>query len=147
LGDWNNHPAFRSSEKEVRTMDQIENERATAWEIVTEARKRGFELESLIVDSVFLNQQRWIFFWRYRDELPCSGQSGEEEGTLHYNMQGRISGLPNRLRGAEISFHGAWSEAGTLETIEQASDLVKAWLIDGKEVDDLPRRLARRWQI
>jgi hypothetical protein len=40
-----------------------------------------------------------------------------------------------------------WSEAGTFENLEQAFELVKAWLVDWKEVDDLPSRSARRYGI
>ena len=68
-------------------------------------------------------------------------------GTLHYNMQGAISVLPRSLKGSAGAFRGAWSEAGTFENMEQAFELVKAWLLDWKEVDDLPGRSVRRYGI
>jgi hypothetical protein len=37
-----------------------------------------------------------------------------------------------------------WDEAGTLADLEQAFELLKAWLIDRKEVDELPQRSMRR---
>jgi hypothetical protein len=37
-----------------------------------------------------------------------------------------------------------WHEAGTLEDLEEAFEFLRAWLIDRKEVDDLPQRYVRR---
>ena len=62
-------------------------------------------------------------------------------------MQGAISVLPSSLKGSAGAFRGAWSEAGTFEDMEQAFELVKAWLLDWKEVDDLPSRSVRRYGI
>jgi hypothetical protein len=76
--------------------------------------------------------------------LPCTGRAEEEEGTLHYNMQGDIAVLPAFLKGSEDVFRGGWTEAGTFETIDQAFELLKAWLIERKEVDELPWRRVRR---
>lgn len=121
-------------------MNQMENERATAHELVSFARERGLDLEPFRNDSMFQVNRRWIFLWRKRAGLHCSGSAEEEDGTLHYNMQGAISVLPSSLKGAAGVFQGAWSEAGTFENVEQALDLVKAWLIETKEVDDLPKR-------
>ena len=39
------------------------------------------------------------------------------------------------------------SEAGIFENLEEAVALVKAWLLDGKEVDELPNRCVRRYSI
>jgi hypothetical protein len=128
-------------------MDPVDNERATAEEVVSYAQQRGVDLEPLRNDSTFQKGQRWIFLWRKRNVLPCSGPADEQEGTLHYNMQGAISVLPSSLRGSADAFRGGWSEAGTFEDLEQAFELVTAWLLDGKEVDDLPGRSVRRYGI
>jgi len=125
-------------------MDPVDNERTTAQELVAYAQQQGLDLEPLRNDSMFQKGQRWIFLWRKRDALPCSGSVDEPVGTLHYNMQGATSALPDNLRGATRAFQGMWSEAGTFENLEQALQLVRAWLLDGKEVNDLPRRLVRR---
>lgn len=124
--------------------DQVDNERATAQELVAYAQQQGFDVESLRNDSIFQKNRRWVFLWRKLNRLPCSGPNSEKEGTLHYNMQGTISVLPSSLKGSASAFQGAWSEAGTFEDIGQAFELVKAWLLDGKEVDDLPERRVRR---
>jgi len=127
-------------------MDPIDNERTTAKELVSYAQQQGFDLESLRNDSVFEKKQRWVFLWR-KDESPSSGPANEQEGTLHYSMQGAIAVLPDKLKGSAGSFRGMWTEAGTLKNIEQAFELVKAWLIDGTEVDYLPQRQFRRYGI
>jgi hypothetical protein len=62
-------------------------------------------------------------------------------------MQGSISVLPRNLKESASAFRGAWSEAGTFENMEEAFELVKAWLLDWKEVDDLPGRSVRRYGI
>jgi hypothetical protein len=128
-------------------MDPVDNERTTAREVVSYAQQRGVDLEPLRSDSTFQKDQRWIFLWRKRNALPCSGPADEQEATLHYNMQGAISVLPSSLRASAGAFQGGWSEAGTFESLEQAFELVKAWLLDWKEVDDLPSRSVRRYAI
>ena len=128
-------------------MDPVDNERTTACEVVSYAQQRGVDLEPLRNDSVFQKDQRWVFLWRKRNALPCSGPAHEQEGTLHYNMQGSISMLPRKLKESVSAFRGAWSEAGTFENMDQAYELVKAWLLDWKEVDDLPSRSVRRYGI
>ena len=127
-------------------MNPVDNFRATAQELVSFARPRGIELEALRKDFTFQKDRRWIDVWR-KDEMPYSGPADEKEGTLHYNMQGAISVVPSQLKASAGAFHGAWSEAGTFESLEQALELVKAWLFDRKEVDELPRRCVRRCGI
>jgi hypothetical protein len=124
-------------------MDPVDNFRAAAQELISFARQRGIDLEPLRKDYAFEKEERYIDFWR-KDELPSSGPANEELGTLHYNMQGAIAVLPNRLKESAHLFHGIWSEAGTFENMEQALELAKAWLLDGKEIDDLPKRCVRR---
>ncbi len=123
----------------------------------TNAKKRGITFNrhekrrSVLSDdgqsSRFMGGQRWIFLWRKREALPCGGLADEQVGTLHYNMQGAISVLPSSLKGAGGTFQGAWSGAGTFESMDQAFDLVKAWLLDSREVDDLPGRSVRRYGV
>jgi hypothetical protein len=136
----------RASSTKISIMDQVDNERATAQELVSFAQTQGFDLNQFRKDCVFQKDRRWVFLWR-KNGIPCSGPVNEPDGTLHYNMQGAISALPNKLKGSASAFRGEWSEAGTFENIEQAVELVKAWLLDGKEVDDLPQREVRRYQI
>ena len=124
-------------------MDPLENSRAVAQEHVALAQEQGVDLEPLRNDDLFLSDRRWIWFWR-KDSLPGTGPAQEPLGTLHYNMQGAISVLPDYLKGSEGLFRGAWSEAGTFDSLEQAFELLKAWLIDRKEVDELPPRHVRR---
>jgi hypothetical protein len=127
-------------------MDPLGSFRATAQELVAYAQRQGVDLESLRNDFTLQRDRRWIDVWR-KDSLPGTGPAHEPLGTLHYNMQGAISVLPSSLRGSASAFQGAWSEAGTFENMEEAFELVKAWLLDWKEVDDLPSRSVRRYGI
>jgi hypothetical protein len=128
-------------------MDPVDNERTTAQEIICYGKTQGFDLEPLLNDSMFEKNQRSVFFWRKLDRLPCSGRPDEKEGTLRYNMQGTIAVLPDRYKESTCAFQGGWSEAGALEDIGHAFELVKAWVLDGKEVDELPQRLVRRCEF
>jgi hypothetical protein len=127
-------------------MDPLDNSRAVAQELVALGQQHGVDLEPLRKDDVFIKDRRWIWCWR-KDTLPGTGPADEALGTLHYNMQGTISVLPNILKRSASAFQGAWSEAGTFDTLEQAFELLKAWLLDWKEVDELPSRSVRRYGI
>jgi hypothetical protein len=127
-------------------MDPVDNFRATAHEVLCIARQQGIDLEPFCTDGHFHSNQRWIYLWR-KDSLPATGPANEPLGTLHYNMQGTIALLPSKLKESASAFQGAWTEAGTFENLEQAFALVKAWLLDGKEVDELPERQVRRYGI
>jgi hypothetical protein len=127
-------------------MDPLNSFRVTAQELVAYAQQRGIDLGQFSKDFTFQKGRRWIDVWR-KDSLPGTGPADEPLGTLHYNLQGAITVLPNRLKGSARAFQGAWSEAGTFANLEQAFELVKAWLLDWKEVDDLPSRSVRRYGI
>ena len=127
-------------------MDPLDSFRATAQELVAYAQRQGIDLGQVRKDFTFQRGRRWIDVWR-KDSLPGTGPAHERLGTLHYNMQGAISALPGSLKESASAFQGAWSEAGTFENMEQAFELVKAWLLDWKEVDDLPSRSVRRYGI
>jgi hypothetical protein len=62
-------------------------------------------------------------------------------------MQGSIGALPERYKASAGAFRGMWHEAGTVADLEGAFELLKAWLIDRKEVDALPERRMRREAI
>jgi hypothetical protein len=49
------------------------------------------------------------------------------------------------LYGEKIRYPEQDLRRSTFESITQAFELVKAWLLDGKEVDDLPQRRVRRY--
>ena len=63
---------------------------------------------------------------------------------IHYSLQGKIETVPQVYQASAGAFRGMWDEAGTVADLEEAFEFLKAWLIDGKEVDDLPKRYARR---
>jgi hypothetical protein len=115
-------------------MNELESQEATADVLVDLAKQRGVELGSLRYDTAFFSEERYIWLW-------------QKEGKVRYNMQGRIDVLPEKMKDSASAFHGMWGETGTFDTIEQALEFVKAWLIDQKEVDDLPQRSIRSYGI
>ena len=127
-------------------MDPVDNLRAVAQELVSFARQQGFDLEPIRNDCVFQKGKRYMDLWR-KDELPWSGKANDKIGTLHYNIRGTINLLPNVLKDSASAFHGFWNEGGTFESVEQAFDFLKAWLIDWKDVDCLPNRHVRNYGI
>jgi hypothetical protein len=133
--------------KEGADMDMATNEQATTDEIVDHAQRQGVNLDGFRNGTIFQSVERWIFFWRKRASLPASGKPNEPEGTLKYNMQGAIRLLPHQFKESSTAFRGVWTEAGRLESLEQAFELLKAWLLDGKEVDELPTRTTKRCGI
>ena len=50
-------------------MESVDNERATAEELVSFAYQLGVDLEGLRDDSLFQKGQRWIFLWQ---EAKCT---------------------------------------------------------------------------
>ena len=115
-------------------MNDLESQLATAQELVSLGREHGFELDTVCYDWAFLSGDRFLCMWR-RNEV------------VHYNLQGDVGELPMQYEESATAFRGAWTEAGTVEDIGQAFDLLKAWLLDRKEVDDLPPRSVRRCGI
>ena len=112
-------------------MNDLESQVTTARELIAFARQRGVDLSSTCHDWAFLNEGRFISVWR-------------KAGKVHYNLQGPIATLPERYRASANAFHGMWHEAGTMTDFEAALQFLKAWLIDRKEVDELPQRCVRR---
>jgi len=108
-------------------MNDLESQEATAQELVAFAKQRGVDLSATCYDFAFFNKDRFILLWR-------------KEGNVHYNMQGSIKALPARYKASASAFRGMWHEAGTLANLEQAFELLRAWLLDEKAVDDLPGR-------
>jgi hypothetical protein len=127
-------------------MDPVDNMRVTADEIMSLARQKGLELERLCTDGHFQNGRRWIYVWR-KNKLPGSGPANVEEGTLLYNMQGPISVVPSKMKESASAFRGMWHERGAFENVGQAVELLKAWLLDRKEIDELPSRSVRAYGI
>jgi hypothetical protein len=112
-------------------MNDVESQLATARELVAFAKLRGIDLSSTCHDWAFLSGGRFISLWR-------------KGGQVHYNLQGPVETLPERYQASANAFHGMWHEAGTVADLEQALGFLKAWLIDRKEVDNLPERYVRR---
>src|SRR5262249_37886853 len=105
-----------ATEERSPEMNDLESQEATARELVAFAEQRGFDLSSSCHDWAFLDDGRFISIWR-------------NEGTVHYNLQGRIDALPERYKASAGSFRGMWHEAGTVPDVEQAFELLNAPLL------------------
>lgn len=111
-------------------MNDLESREATAQELVSFSKQRGVDLNSTFNESAFWTESRFIWFWR-------------KEGRILYNMQGSIDLLPDSFRASADAFRGMWHETGSVADLEQALELLRAWLIERKEVVDLPQRKVR----
>jgi hypothetical protein len=127
-------------------MDPLDTYRATAQELDSIARRQGIDLEPYRVNFTFYKDGRYINVWR-KNSFPGSGPADVKEGTLLYVMQGPISIVPSKMKHSASLFRGSWFERGFFENIEQALELLKAWLIDRREIDDLPSRSIRAYGI
>jgi len=112
-------------------MNDLESQQATAGELVSLAGEQGIDLSSVYFGWAFLKEGRFISLWR-------------KGNMVHYSLQGPIKVLPERYRASASAFRGMWDEAGSLAGIEQAFGLLKDWLLEKKEVDELPPRSIRR---
>jgi hypothetical protein len=111
---------------------------AAAAALLSLAEQQGIDLAKYCVQSTFLNESngRYIHLWM--------------DGTaVKYAMQGKVSVLPQEFKDSATAFIGMWVEAGTLPDVERAFLFLKAWLLDGAEVDQLPvpERERRRYGI
>jgi hypothetical protein len=127
-------------------MDPLDTFRTTAQELVSFAQQHGINLEPFRTDFSFHKDRRWIDVWR-KNSLPGTGPANVEEGTLLYVMQGPISVVPSKMKESASIFRGMWHERGAFENVEQAVELLKAWLLDQKEIDELPHRSVRAYGI
>jgi hypothetical protein len=110
---------------------QAESEVTIARELISLGQQREMDLAPMYNSGTFLHDARIIWFWRM-------------DGVIQYSLQGRVNVLPKRYKASAGAFRGMWDEAGTVADLEEAFAFLKAWLIDRKEVDDLPHRYVRR---
>ena len=113
-------------------MDFLESRREAAERLQGYAAAQGTDL-GLFRDEqgVFSHRQRWIDFWL-------------EGATVGYHLRGKIGKLPGQFAASRSSFRGVWDEAGSIQDLPQALELIRSWLIDGKEVDELTGRMIHR---
>jgi hypothetical protein len=109
---------------------------AAAAALVSMAQQQGIDLARYCSHSQFCSGHRYIHLW----------MKGAQVG---YAMQGKVGVLPEEFRNSASAFYGMWHEAGVLPDIERAFEFVRAWLLDGAEVDHLPvpERERRRYGI
>jgi hypothetical protein len=112
-------------------LDKIEDFREIESEILSFAQHRGIDLESFRHSSGFFHDGRDVSYWRRR-------------GVLHYCIQGDVAVLPDEFKESASEFHGIYQESGTMDSFDQAIQLLEAWLIRRSDVDQLPKRLSRK---
>jgi hypothetical protein len=112
-------------------MDVVDSTEMTARELVTYAGQQAVDLEPVLDDIIFQKDGRSVFFWK-------------KDSSVHYNMQGRVKSLPAGFEGSSGAFRGMWHEVGFVDGVAEAYALLKAWLLDAVEVDDLPPRSVRQ---
>lgn len=116
-------------------MDFTESMKALAERIVNFASGNGCDLSSFRDDyGVFENQKRRIEFWT-------------KEEALRYHLSGEIEDLPKQFAESQSSFRGFWDESGSIDDLGQAFHLLCSWLLEAKEVDELPHRTIHRCMI
>jgi hypothetical protein len=107
----------------------------TSKQIISIALEKGEDVSPLCDEyGVFESSKRWIEFW-------------VKDDSLGYHLSGEISTPPAQIAESRPSFQGIWDETGTIPNLEQAFELLRAWLLEGKEIDELPDRSIRRWLI
>jgi hypothetical protein len=113
-------------------MDFLESRREAAERLQCHAAAQGIDL-GLFRDEhdVFSNRKRWIDFWL-------------EGATMGYHLRGEIGKLPSQFATSLPSFRGVWDEAGSVNDLHQALELLRSWLIDAREVDELTGRMIHR---
>jgi len=103
-------------------MDQLEPCQVAARELLAVAELRGIDLRPLWLDWVFRSEDRTIYFW-------------QEEGKYHYTLEGEIGQATGTT-----AYGSFWGESGVIGGIDDAVQLLSAWLLDRKEVGELPMR-------
>ena len=112
-------------------MGVVESMKSTAGDVVTAAARQGVNLSHFCcAETTFYNGRRHIFMWRDKD-------------VIRYNLQGQVLVLPAAFKESISAFRGNWHETGSFSGIMEAVEFVKAWVVDEREVDDLPPRRVR----
>ena len=113
-------------------MDFLESRRQAAEHLHRQAAAEGTNLAPFRDEhDVFSNRKRWIDFWM-------------EGATVGYHLRGEICKLPTQFAASLTSFRGVWDEAGSIKDLHQALELLRSWLIDVKEIDELTGRMIHR---
>jgi hypothetical protein len=113
-------------------MDFLESRREAAERLQRYAATQGTDLGPLRDEhDVFSSRKRWIDFWL-------------DGATVGYHLRGEIGKLPSQFSSSQSSFRGVWDEAGSINDLQQVLELLRSWVIDGKEVDELTGRMIHR---
>ncbi|MGH7173782.1 MAG: hypothetical protein ACRELF_07850 [Gemmataceae bacterium] len=113
-------------------MDFLESRHEAAERLHRYAATRGIDLTPFRDEyDVFSRRTRWLEFWL-------------EDAVVGYHLSGEIAKLPTPFTTSQTSFRGVWDEAGSVNDLPQALELLQSWLIDAREVDELTDRMILR---
>jgi hypothetical protein len=115
-------------------MDELEGFRTLIPELTAIACRRGIDVATVSRKNGLWRNGRILTFW-------------PEAGVIRYCLQGGIKELPNAFAGSAGAFHGGYTEAGDCANLEDAMDLLVAWLFEERDVDHLPKRVVRKCGI
>ena len=106
-----------------------------AGELIELGASKGLALTSNYQASTFWSDDssRLILF-QMHDEM------------IRYQMQGTVKEIPHQLLGVspEAEANGVFWDSGSVESVDQALELLMAWILEKREVADLPRRVSDR---
>ncbi|HWG44663.1 MAG TPA: hypothetical protein VN688_17940 [Gemmataceae bacterium] len=116
-------------------MDFLESRREAAERLLRFAAAQDADIAPFRDEyDVFSHRKRWIDFWL-------------ESDAVGYHLRGEIAKLPIQFATSQSSFRGIWDEAGSIDDLHQALELLQSWLIDAKEIDELTDRRIHRSMI
>src|SRR5688500_2211695 len=100
----------------MKTLDSIQ---IMAARIVELALKQRADISQLLHagSGAFQHENRWMMFW-------------VKDDSLWYRLSGKISSPPAEIAESHPTFNGIWDESGLLPDLEQAFQLLRAWLIE-----------------
>jgi len=111
-------------------------ETRTAQELLAFGRGQGVDLGAAWRDQGFWTERRFICFLRQT-----------WGGVVTYSLQGFVTTLPADYANSASAFRGTYSEGGYCADVPQAFAVLRAWLVEQRDADDLPPRTRLRHGI
>lgn len=111
-------------------------ETRTAQDLLAFGRGQGVDLGAAWREQGFWTERRFICFLRQT-----------WGGVVTYSLQGFVTTLPADYANSGSAFRGTYSEGGYCDDVPQAFAVLRAWLVEQREADDLPPRTRLRHGI
>ena len=124
-------------------MSQPEQPDTLAREMLRLAEQCGVDLAPLYRHTVSAGAHTQAWFGTDGRFIHLS----RADGLVKYYLQGRVTVLPEVFKESASAFRGAYGETGWFRDVGQAVKFLKSWLLEAKEVDGLPLRCLRSFNI